>query len=673
MAQSRFVSLSSYCIVEYQAEALGSSAYYNDEFILVENQTTGTHQIFNSDASLHTTKNIQDLTVVSAGNNTFAYLDSEKVPNYLDYNSDLTVTTLPTTYNVVMDKVRFHFVAGFDFTDFKALVLSVTNAENDGKQAIFANILVAPETAASLISYNPKPLFLSNALYDRYIDILVPSIKNINEDWETALVPANTFVAAITPNAIGSTGFVYNNPITVTLSECTKKKTINTNTSTDYDAYEVNDSVTATISQSNEFDTVGAYIDEAADGDFLEFYLTFNSGFPEELISILNRRNPTDDWTIIHQLSVFEQVGSAFINTSRLVFFQEDKFDEPNIFRPVLKNAGEAISMSVDYLVRLTNRTNGDQIIREASFNLISPKKYGKKLLNIQLSDKPQSQKVYNKLVKKNFDATQLFIGSEPVVRPPGEPTAPPYVSNTVQVEYIPIFFNNNNISISNESSFVKTSDATEEVIFGPGALRFIMSPFDNIIKLKVFTTTNTTNSNSLVPLDLNTTAPKYKLSFETSIGKVETLNSNDPNQENLSTGQLSFNVSKQDSETILKSKNRTVYLVSVAQDGTETLIYSGEWRKTSEQKDVDDAIALAKSKVNSNKAKEDLLSGISMSIMSGLSKQSINSASGLSQVSALGVAPIVNKFGLSKPSAIQPNSQNINSSGISGQSLSSL
>jgi hypothetical protein len=199
------------------------------------------------------------------------------------------------------------------------------------------------------------------------------------------------------------------------------------------------------------------------------------------------------------------------------------------------------------------------------------------------------------------------------------------------------------------------------------------MSPFDNIIRLKVFTTTNTTNSNSLVPLDLNTTAPKYKLSFETSIGKVETLNANDPNQENLSTGQLAFNVSKQDSETILKSKNRTVYLVSVAQDGTETLIYSGEWRKPSEQKDIDDAIALAKSKVNSNKTKEDLLSGISMSILSGLSKQSVGAASGKSQVSALGVAPIVNKFGLSKPSAIQPNSQNINSSGISGQSLSSL
>lgn len=673
MAQSRFVSLSSYCIVEYQAEDLGSSNYYNDEFILVENQDTGTHQIFNSDASLHTTKNIQDLTVVSIGNNTFAYLDSEKVPNYLDYDSNLAVTTLPTTYNVVMDKVRFHFVAGFDFTDFKALVLSISNAENDGNQAIFSNILVAPETAAELISYNPKPLFLSNALYDRYIDVLIPSIKNINEDWATALVPANTFVAAITPNTIGSTGFVYNNPITITLSECNKKKTINTNTSTDYDSYEVNESYTASISQSNEFDTVGAYINEATDGDFLEFYLTFNSGFPEELISILNRRNPTDDWIIIHQLSVFEQVGSSFINTSRLVFFQEDKFDEPNVFRPVLKNAGEAVSMSVDYLVRLTNRTNGDQIIREASFNLISPKKYGKKLLNIQLSDKPQSQKVYNKLVKKNFDATQLFIGSDPIVRPPGEPTAPPYVSDTPSVEYIPIFFNNNNISISNESSLTKNSDATEEVIFGPGALRFILSPFDNIIRLKVFTTTNNTNSNALVPLDLNTTAPKYKLSFETSIGKVETMNSNDPNQENLSTGQIAFTVSKQDSETILKSKNRTVYLVSVSQDGTETLIYSGEWRKTSEQKDIDDAITLAKSKVNSNASKEAILSGISRSIASGLSKQSVNAASGLSQINALGVAPIVNKFGVSSPKAIQPNSQSINSSGISGQSLQSL
>ena len=183
MRQSRFVSLSSYCIAEYMFDPLGSLNFYTDSFVLLQNNHVDAHQIFNIDGSYSSTKNIQDLTAVPISNNTYAYLDSEKTPNYLVYDSEITQTPI-SGYNVVMDKVRFHFVSGFELDNFKALILSVKHTENDGKNNLFASILLAPETSAQLISYNPKPLFLSNALYDRYIDILVPSIKNINEDYK---------------------------------------------------------------------------------------------------------------------------------------------------------------------------------------------------------------------------------------------------------------------------------------------------------------------------------------------------------------------------------------------------------------------------------------------------------------------------------------------------------
>jgi hypothetical protein len=226
-----------------------------------------------------------------------------------------------------MDRVRFHFVSGFEFDNFVSLILSIYHPQNNGINNIFANILLAPETISQLLAYNPRPLFLSNALYDRYVDVLVPSIKNINEDFITAPVQSSTFAAAITPGANGPVGFVYNNPISIGLAECSKKKIITTDTSTSYASYEVGDYFTASLSQSNEFDAVGAYVNESANGDFIEFYMTFNSAFPEELITILNKRNPADDWIIVHQLRVFEQVGSDFINTGRLVFFQEDSYD----------------------------------------------------------------------------------------------------------------------------------------------------------------------------------------------------------------------------------------------------------------------------------------------------------------------------------------------------------
>jgi len=658
MAQSRFVNLTSYCMVEYMAEPLGSTNYYTDDFILVENSAADIRQIFNDDSSYHTTKNIQDLTVVPIGSNTYAYLDSEKLPNYLTYDSTNLTATSITGYNVVMEKARFHFVAGFDFDQFVALILSVSHTENNGKKSLFANILLSPETIAELIIFNPKPLFISNAMYDRYIDILVPSIKNINEDYKTSAVPANTFVAAITPTLTGSLGFIYNSPIDLGLAECSKKKTIFT-ASTNYDSYEVSEFYTATVSQSNEFDNVGAQIGESTVGDYIEFYLTFNSGFPEELISILNRRNPSAAWVIIHQLSIFEQLGSSFINTSRQVFFQEDGFDEPNIFRPVLKNANHAVSMSIDLISRLTNRQNGEQIIREASFNLISPKKYGKKLSTLPILDKPGSQTVYNKIIKNQFEATSLFIEPAPIVPQTTGGTVTPTPTTTpgtmlTYTEYVPVFFNNNNISIASTSSMVKTSDKSEEIVFGPGKLRFILSPFDNLLKFKVYTNSASSTTNSPIELDLNTTAPTYKIVFETNSGKLSIKDAGDAQLENLSTGVIAFTISRADSEIIFASKNRTIYITSVSQDGRETFMYSGEWRKPSEQEEVDLAVstALANSTKQQNlQAILDKISSLNINTKSQLERLLANRSSSIKFTAS---PSIVNKFGIKDSNSLQ-------------------
>lgn len=658
MAQSRFVNLTSYCMAEYMAEPLGSTNYYTDDFVLVENAKTDSHQIFNDDSSYHTTKNIKDLTVAPLGNNTFAYLDSEKIPDYLAYDPDLTSTPI-TGYNVVMDKVRFHFVAGFDFDQFVALVLGVSHTENDGKKSLFANILLAPETIAELIIFNAKPLFIANALYDRYIDIMVPSIKNINEDYKIAAVPANTFVAAITPNANSSTGFIYNNPIEISLAECSKKKTIATGTSTNYDSYEVSELYTATVSQSNEFDNVGAYINESAIGDYIEFYLTFNSGFPEELISILNRRNPADDWIIIHQLSVFEQIGSSFINTTRQIFFQEDSFDEANIFRPVLKNAGQAVSMSIDLISRLTNRRDGEQIIREASFNLISPKKYGRRLNVLPILDKPGSQTVYNKILKNSFESTNLFIQPNPISNSNQAP-ATTATTEVIRTEYIPIFFNNNNISVSQINGLVSTSDNTEEIVFGPGKLRFILSPFDNLLKFKVYTKSNSTSIKTPIPLDLNINAAKYKIVFETNSGKVSIENTGDAQLENLSTGVVAFSVSKKESESIVGSRIRTVYITSVAQDGKETFMYSGEWRKPNEQSEVDAAINAIIAESNREQNLQSILDKINAANAEKASQLETTSANSVSPIKQTGQAPTVNRFGVKDSKSIQATIKNL-------------
>lgn len=658
MAESRFIKLSDYCLVEYIFEPIGSSNYLSDDVILLKNDNTDSYQIYNSDASYTSTKNIKDLTVVPIGNNKMAYIDSEKVPNYTDYDTNLTESVI-SGFNVVYDRIKFHFVSGFDFSDFESLILGVQNKQNNGEKHIFSNILFANSTSNELLTFNPKPLFISNSLYDRFVEVKIPSIKSINEEFNNALSQASTFSANITPTPNGYSGFIYNSPLDITLFECSKKEELSTNVGVKYEVYEISDSHVATLSQTNEFDNVGVFISESNVGDYIEYYLTWNSGFPEELISILNKRNPSDDWVIIHQLTVFEQIGSSFINTSRQIIFQEDDWDEPLVYRPVLKNAGSAVSMSIDIISRLTNKRNGEQIIREGSFTLLSPKKYGKKLTTIPLSDEPMSHRIYNKIIKKNFESTRLFV----------EPTfAPGYNKENIQeiegktkviesIEYVPVYYSNNNISISNNSGNLKLKDTADEVIFGPGKLRFIISPFDNTIKLKLFNVVN----ESPMPLDLNSINVKYNMVFKTDNGKISIGNSNSEKLENLSTGEVSFNIPTSKSEQIIQSIKKTVYLTSVSGDGTETLLYSGEWRDSSNQSDVDAAIREAKEESQEIKNREDKITALELKISKMESDRDSKKTNYVEnkQVKKKARPPVVNRIGMKSPKNIKTNTSN--------------
>jgi hypothetical protein len=286
---------------------------------------------------------------------------------------------------------------------------------------------------------------------------------------------------------------------------------------------------------------------------------------------------------------------------------------------------------------------------------LTSPKKYGKNLIKINLLDAPQSQRIYNKIIKKNFEATKLFIDQS--LEQATELAATPTLTTQTTVEYVPIFFNNNNVSVSINSSLIKIKDSTEEVIFGQGKLRFILSPFDNVIKIKVYTTNSSSSKTKQVPMDLNVTSPNYKLVFATDSGKISITNSNDPIQENLSTGLIAFNVSKKDSESIFNSNERTVYLVSVSQDGRETLMYTGEWRRPTEQSDVDSAIASIREESNVQNETQTTLDTIA-------NKQPVVRLPGklirdLVTIKGRATASVANKFGVKQSRSIKTNLKN--------------
>jgi hypothetical protein len=537
--------------------------------------------MYNPDSALYETGNIKDLTVIPQSSNggRFVYLDSENSPNYTEYDTTLTETLVPGG-SIVGDRARFYIAAGFQFTDFTNMVLSIRQDMNNGNALILASILLNPNTLGDILLYTTRPLIIGNTMYDRYIDIIVPSIKNMDEAFYTAPNQANTFASQIT-NGIG---LVKNNPITVNLFECTLGPNLSTQDEV-YTTFDITQSYNAQISQANDFDLVGARIREAVDGDYLEFFATWNQGFPEEFIGILEKRSG-QSWIIFHQLSIFEQIGSSFIKSGDATFFQETNFDEPLVFRPILKNANEAVSMVVDYSVRLVNRVTNEQIIRTASLTIVNPNKYGKSLLKLDFADKPNSYKISNVIVKKLTDSVQVFNdpamvrASQPAPVETAAPVQPTVITNTVN-NYVPVFYVRNSIAVSQKNHLVR-SGKVSELVFGQGLLSIAVTPFDNTFKFQV--KTESTNTSSKTPtfstMDL-TQFSGFELVFGSASSKISIPNITDQSQVDSSIGEILFKIDSTITAKIQTIDDPKFYIVTVGKDGSRSALYTGKWYKS--------------------------------------------------------------------------------------------
>lgn len=579
--QSRFIKLTEYCLLEYQYESLSPSSpiLITSPFYKLK---TGENEIFlyNPDSALYETGNTKDLTVIPMSTNggRFVYLDSENNPNYTEYETSLNETVVPGG-SIIADRVRFYIASGFQFTEFTNMVLSIRQDMNDGNALILANILLNATTIGNVLLYTTRPFIIGNTLYDRYVDIIVPSIKNIDEDFYTSPNQSNTFAYQIT-NGIG---LVKNNPITVNLFECAFGPDLKTADEV-YTTIDITRSYNAQISQANDFDLVGAKIREASDGDYLEFFATWNQGFPEEFIGILEKRTG-QSWIIFHQLTIFEQIGSSFIQSGEATFFQETNFDEPLIYRPILKNANEAVTMAVDYSVRLVNRVTNEQIIRTASLTVVNPNKYGKSLLKLDLADKPNSYKISNVVVKKLTDGFQVYNDPAMVKATTPAPTTttaavePKVITNTV-TQYVPVFYLQNTIAVSQTNHLVRTGKK-KDLAFGQGKLSIAVTPFDNTFKFQVKTESTTDQGvTKLNNMDL-TQFSGFELVFGSAASKISIANVTDQSQVNADLGEILFKVDATTTSKIQNLEDTKFYIVTVGKDGSRSALYTGKWYKS--------------------------------------------------------------------------------------------
>lgn len=596
---NRFVQISDYCIIEYIFGDINASDVIKDDFFVLRNSVTDLDQVFNANPTINTsllTNNIQDYTVIYVDGNRFVLDDSRGAEQaYHDFAGDHMSITRYTSQSIQYDTIRLHFISGFDFANFDALIFQLRSWQNNEKYCYLANVLIDAATASKTMYFNPRPMFITDAFYDRYIEIKAPSILNVNNRYYNRhLVQSQQLGAYFTPNGDGTyAGLKTNAPLGVVLHECNAGTDIlNTNDNENlYVTYVSSNSYQTAIPQISEFDGFSLYIEEATDGDYIQYGGLYNDGPVSDFITQLNSRNAHDNWILIHQLLIYEKLdGGSEVLTKKMMDVQEDSFDVPNDYRPILKHSGRDTAFSVDYLCRLMNKFDGQQVLATASFTSFSPTKYGKEPQIIKLDGYPNSYKIYNKIVKSNYEATNQFV----------EPTLDQFkAANTdstgTVVEkqvYVPVFFNSNKISVAQRSSFTTTNTQNTELIYGQGAIRMLLSPFDNVFNFKFYDT----NSGTPVPLNLDFGATKFNIVFIDDRGaRLSFESTNDTTNASLKAGEVSFKIPKSNSEAIILFSSRAFYITSNTVDNRETMMYPGFWVRIDEYDQITNAETQAK------------------------------------------------------------------------------
>jgi hypothetical protein len=540
MAKS-LLQLTPYALVELDYETTQISTN-TQSFLFFNSSYTNERQILNVTKGNNPTSNILDRSAVRlTDTRTWAHLDQDRAIPYNIYDAnnlsqelltDLTSTQWPVEY----ETVRLHLLSGYNLEDLDGLLLSIEYPEVSGKNCTIAQI--AYLKGDEYIKFNARPIIIAGRSYDRYIEVLIPSLFSLNEEFYANPTSGSLAYWLSSDNK----GFLKNGLISITLREISTSSDNGTVLS-----LTTGEITNVTYKQQDAFSLLTAVIIENDEEDCFEYYPSWQGGFVEDLVSSLN--GVGGDYYVFHELYIYEQLGFSQVPTDYFVSIQEGDFNGPKRFRPVLKNADSAYSFSIDYVMRLTDKDTGSQIVRLASVTSLEPKRYGRKIEKVNLEGSVRSYKIYNKIIEEN----KLQVNKKTVER-------------KVEKLFTPTFFDFNEVAVNTSNVILKTDGTftTEsvwnwDVIFGQGEAIMLLHPYENYVKFKMhrYLENNVTTSLDLrydVDLFLVVEYAGKRVKFSKLEGFYST---------NLAEGEIVFKIPAKEASSIYANEGGIFYITS--------------------------------------------------------------------------------------------------------------
>jgi len=542
---SKYVQLNDFLLLEYEFNrednytqlTAGSTTPYSAHTLLGTKQffTVGGTGICNTDLGLQSVP-------VNAKRSTW-YVNPDNVASYDTY-FDIKAPIPQDEY--LFDTVKVHIVSGYNFDDIAGFLLQLRAETSTGEMVDLSNFTWIKQVQGnSVLKFSSQPLYLGNRFYDKYVEFKIPSIGQLGgKSGATAEPIEDEFL-------IKALSDVY----------------IQYSTITDINNYQftISERVETQLPVQSNADNFNCYIAESTEGDYIEFYATWNFMIIGEYmgdiesgrIPLFTSNNPNDNfeqfneqygatnkWVVMHDIQVYEHIPpTTTVLSQRFQFTQEDGFMNPNRFRPVLANSDIDSSYSIDYICRLMNRMDGSQIIRKASFSSPNPKKYGKFFTRINV-DNYIPYKVFNRI--------------------PGE--VPNIVQGTAvpKVKYTKVFYDTTNVVLNMNNEVIPQ---------GTGPL--FLKNSDSMYKLKFEKLNTSTQPVERVNVDLSGVYT-YSLVFVLDDKTILKVYATGDQNMNPTLGELTFKLTADQVNTLLQQTNNAYSIMVENPDGTKYTFYQG-------------------------------------------------------------------------------------------------
>lgn len=406
MESSKFIQLSEGILVEYVYTSQTNPAIFNTGSYPIEilrDDYTGGSYMFNTDSVSSIMGNYRDISAVpiNAGKSRYVSLNTSVGVPYNDFDSNLTpsanlLQTFSPNVNVEYDRIKIHFVAGFSFQNFDGIIFNVVVPRRDGKDIALSSInFLKTDTPV----FNPDPLLIADKLYSTFIEWRIPAVFYMNNGFTTT--NSNTLAWKLTQGQ----GFISTPTLTISALGI-----LNTTVTNGYSFFNITEINATTIPNRDIYDNLFANVVESAVGDYFEITGQVTGSSLSNFIAQLNTTG--GNYIIFHEITVSEQIGTVFIQTSNQIVSQTTDFDDPILFRPIILNSSIAVSFAINYVLRLYNRSDNTQIIKNARLTSFDVKKYGRRLMKINLGVVPTIANVVNQLDPKDSRNIKISTGS---------------------------------------------------------------------------------------------------------------------------------------------------------------------------------------------------------------------------------------------------------------------